>query len=351
MCRAQTIHMERDPKGVRAHAGFARGEDRQGVVRNRRRRGDERGGRDKHELGDVQRVARHRQGVSRRSREPGRPDPGASRDAPAIRRDAQAQRRGAKKKRERETSDAKNRKKLTDAFSKARSKRPAGEESRDDRAPKKMTQREIPRPPIGSGRLETFVSSDFARRAIGGRHGGGDADVTDVLVYFAFPRRNPGKHAATMDTLRHVSEAVALAARSKPRVGQWGKDNRARTRGARGPEIPRRRDAHRRRRHRRRRAQRDPASVGRLHRWARADSVSRAREGKAPSFAVPGRGTRAGSGPAERRAHPRGRAGAAPASGGRPETRESAGVAFARMDQRILEGGGRDRFADEHDEL
>ena len=38
-------------------------------------------------------------------------------------------------------------------------------------------------------------------------------------------------------------------------------------------------------------------------------------------------------------------------SGGRPETRESAGVAFAHMDQRILEGGGRDRFADEHDEL
>ena len=38
-------------------------------------------------------------------------------------------------------------------------------------------------------------------------------------------------------------------------------------------------------------------------------------------------------------------------SGGRPETREAAGVAFAHMEQRTLEGAGRDTFEDEHDEL
>ena len=257
----------------------------------------------------------------------------------------------ARKKRERETSDAKNRKKRTDAFSNARSKRPAGEESRDDRAPKKMTQREIPRPPIGSGRLETFVSSDFARRAIGGRHGGGDADVTDVLVYFAFPRRNPGKHAATMDTLRRVSDAVALAARSKPRVGQGGKDNRARTRGARGPKSP----------------------AGEVHTVVVA-TVDAERNDIPHPWGASIDGPALILFPALGKEKPRllpfrdaererdlDRPSDAPTpadalallqrSGGRPETRESAGVAFAHMDQRTLEGGGRDRFADEHDEL
>jgi hypothetical protein len=38
-------------------------------------------------------------------------------------------------------------------------------------------------------------------------------------------------------------------------------------------------------------------------------------------------------------------------SGGRPETREAAGVAFAHMEQRTLEGAGRDTLEDEHDEL
>ena len=214
-----------------------------------------------------------------------------------------------------------------------------------------MTQREIPRPPIGSGRLETFVSSDFARRAIGGRHGGGDADVTDVLVYFAFPRRNPGKHAATMDTLRHVSDAVALAVRSKPRVAQGGKDNRARTRGARGPKSP----------------------AGEVHTVVVA-TVDAERNDIPHPWGASIDGPALILFPALGKEKPRllpfrdaererdlDRPSDAPTpadalallqrSGGRPETRESAGVAFAHMDQRTLEGGGRDRFADEHDEL
>ena len=82
-----------------------------------------------------------------------------------------------------------------------------------DTAPKRMTQRPIPRPPVGSGGLEHFVSSDFAKRAIGGKGQAGDADATDVLVYFAFPRRNPFKHAAALDTFQVVSNTVAKTTR------------------------------------------------------------------------------------------------------------------------------------------
>ena len=78
-----------------------------------------------------------------------------------------------------------------------------------------MTQRPIPRPPVGSGGLEHFVSSDFAKRAIGGKGHAGDADATDVLVYFAFPRRNPFKHAAALDTFQVVSNKVAKTTRVK----------------------------------------------------------------------------------------------------------------------------------------
>ena len=245
---------------------------------------------------------------------------------------------------------AKNRQNPIDAFSKAR------ERSHETRAPKKMTQREIPRPPIGSGMLETFVSSDFARRAIGGRDRGGDADVTDVLVYFAFPRRNPGKHAATLDTLRHVSTAIARAARTRPdvgpKVGRGGKDNRALTRGARGPKSP----------------------SGEVH-TAVVATVDAERNEIPHPWGASIEGPALILFPASGKEKPRllpfrdaeserdlDRPSDAPTpadalallqrQGGRRETREAASVAFARMDQRILEGGGRDRFAtDEHDEL
>ena len=289
------------------------------------------------------------------------PDELANLDVPALVRletrrrfdETRGRNEEARKKRERETSDAKNRKKRTDAFSNARSKRPAGEESRDDRAPKKMTQREIPRPPIGSGMLETFVSSDFARRAIGGRDRGGDADVTDVLVYFAFPRRNPGKHAATLDTLRHVSTAIARAARTRPdvgpKVGRGGKDNRALTRGARGPKSP----------------------SGEVH-TAVVATVDAERNEIPHPWGASIEGPALILFPASGKEKPRllpfrdaeserdlDRPSDAPTpadvlallqrQGGRQETREAAKVAFAHMNQRILEGGGRDKFAKDED--
>ena len=291
------------------------------------------------------------------------PDELATLDVPTLVRletrqrfDKTRRRNEEARKRRRGDDDAKNRRNNANPFSKGRDglRGPTG--SVDERAPKKMTQREIPRPPIGSGMLETFVSSDFARRAIGGRDRGGDADVTDVLVYFAFPRRNPGKHAATLDTLRHVSTAIARAARTRPdvgpKVGRGGKDNRALTRGARGPKSP----------------------SGEVH-TAVVATVDAERNEIPHPWGASIEGPALILFPASGKEKPRllpfrdaeserdlDRPSDAPTpadalallqrQGGRRETREAASVAFARMDQRILEGGGRDRFAtDEHDEL
>lgn len=286
------------------------------------------------------------------------PDELATLDVPTLVRletrqrfDETRRRNEEARKRRRGDDDAKNRRNNANPFSKGRDglRGPTG--SVDERAPKKMTQREIPRPPIGSGMLETFVSSDFARRAIGGRDRGGDADVTDVLVYFAFPRKNPAKHAATMDTLRHVSNAIARAARTKPQMGKGGKDARAQTRGARGPKSP----------------------AGELHTTVVAMIDAERNEIPHPwgaSIDGPAVVLFPASGKEKPRLLPFRDAESAqdldrpsdaptPAdalamlqrSGGRPETREAAGVAFAHMEQRTLEGAGRDTLEDEHDEL
>ena len=170
-------------------------------------------------------------------------------------------------------------------------------------------------------------------------------------MYFAFPRKNPGKHAGTMDTLRHVSNAIARAARTKPQVGKGGKDARAQTRGARGPKSP----------------------AGELHTTVVATIDAERNEIPHPwgaSIDGPALILFPASGKEKPRLLPFRDAESArdldqpsdaptPAdalamlqkSGGRLETREAARHAFAHMDQRTLEGAGRDAFEDEHDEL
>ena len=342
MCRAQTIQMERDTRKacvrmLDSHEEtFVKAWYETAVV-------EEMNAENETNMNWV--MCSQSQGIAKAC-----PDELANLDVPALvrletrRRFDETRKRNAEaRKRQGGGGAAKNSKKPTDAFSKAR------ERSHDASAPKRMSQREIPRPPIGSGMLETFVSSDFARRAIGGGDRGGDADVTDVLVYFAFPRRNPGKHAATLDTLGHVSSAIARAVRTKPEAGNGGKDNRAWSRGARGPKS--------------RSGEVHTAVVAVVdaerneipHPWgASIDGpalILFPASGKEKPRLLPFRDAES------ERDLDRPSDAPTPADvlallqrqGGRQETREAAKVAFAHMNQRILEGGGRDKFAKDED--
>jgi hypothetical protein len=231
------------------------------------------------------------------------------------------------------------------------------DDPRLERQPKRLSMREIPRPPIGSGRLETFVSSDFTRRAIGGGDRGGDADVTDVLVYFAYPRKNPGKHAATMDTLAAVAHAVAKAARMRPKQGPTtalGGGGRGRTRprgGVRGPESITGES------HTTLVAMIDAERNEIPHPWgASIDGpalilfpAGAKDKPRLLPFRDAGSGTDSDS-PSDAPT-PADALTLLQKRGGRPETREVAGEAFVRMDQRVLEGAGRDTFEDGNDEL
>ena len=220
-----------------------------------------------------------------------------------------------------------------------------------DTAPKRMTQRPIPRPPVGSGGLEHFVSSDFAKRAIGGKGHAGDADATDVLVYFAFPRRNPFKHAAALDTFQVVSNKVAKTTRvnkkrekAKGGAAKSNSNSRGPPRGSKPTVVFAVLDAERN-------------EVP--HPWgASVDGPSvvlypagNKEKPRLLPFRDNGNGRDSGSdnptdapAPADVLALLQKRA-------GRFETRDAAGVCFVQMDQRLLQGGNRDKFQLENDEL
>ena len=214
-----------------------------------------------------------------------------------------------------------------------------------DKAPKRMTQRPVPRPPPGSGALEHFVSSDFVKRAIGlGDGNQNSAENTDVVVYFAFPRTNPGIHAGALNTLNTVSRAVAKHTRSKPREGAGRGGKGGKSRGASRPvhttlfavvdaernEIP--------------------------HPWgAGVESPSFIlfpANGKDKPRLMPFRDE--GAANEDRPSHaptPADVLALLQKRGGRHESREVAGVAMVHMEQRVLEGSGRDALEEELDEL
>jgi hypothetical protein len=204
---------------------------------------------------------------------------------------------------------------------------------------------------VGSGGLEHFVSSDFAKRAIGGKGHAGDADATDVLVYFAFPRRNPFKHAAALDTFQVVSNKVAKTTRvnkkrekAKGGAAKSNSNSRGPPRGSKPTVVFAVLDAERN-------------EVP--HPWgASVDGPSvvlypagNKEKPRLLPFRDNGNGRDSGSdnptdapAPADVLALLQKRA-------GRFETRDAAGVCFVQMDQRLLQGGNRDKFQLENDEL